>query len=87
MARASARVRYEAGGADLGELVEAERAPLAVRMLTAEARATREARLAEMEELAGVDFDTLWSAPGSPAPEKPGDRAAVPAALQTEVRR
>jgi outer membrane protein TolC len=60
-ARSSARVQYEAGGADLGALVEAERAPLAVRKLAAEARAVREARLAEMEELAGVDVE-VWNA-------------------------
>jgi outer membrane protein TolC len=58
-ATGAGRVQYEGGTLELADLIGAERAPLQVRALAAEARALREARLAALEELAGVDVETL----------------------------
>jgi len=53
---------YAAGSADLLELIEAQRTLLDVRLAVAEARVERERRVAELEQLAGVDFETLAGA-------------------------
>lgn len=50
---------YVAGGATLPELVEAQRTLLDVRLMVAQARIEREKRVAELEQLAGVDFETV----------------------------
>ncbi len=54
------RQTYAAGRTDLLELVEAQRTLLDVRLVVAEARVERERRLAELEELAGIDLETLY---------------------------
>jgi outer membrane protein TolC len=59
----SSRQAYAAGTGTFIELIDAQRTLLDVRLLIAEARAEREKRLAELEELAGVDIETL--APGA----------------------
>jgi len=53
------RQSYAAGSAGLLELVEAQRTLLDVRLVLAEARIERERRVAEIEQLAGVDLETL----------------------------
>jgi outer membrane protein TolC len=53
---------YAAGSADLLELIEAQRTLLDVRLIVAEARIERERRAAEIEQLAGIDLETLASA-------------------------
>lgn len=53
---------YAAGSAELTELIEAQRTLLDVRLVIAEARVERERRVAELEQLAGVDFAA--AAPG-----------------------
>ncbi|MCK6447133.1 MAG: TolC family protein [Planctomycetes bacterium] len=50
---------YAAGSADLLELIEAQRTLLDVRLMVAQARIERERRVAELEQLAGVDFETV----------------------------
>lgn len=54
------RQSYAAGSADLLELIEAQRALLDVRLMIAEARTERERRVAEIEQLAGIDLETLY---------------------------
>lgn len=53
---ANARQAYVHGAGDLPELVETQRALLELRVAVAQALAAREARLAEVERLAGLDF-------------------------------
>jgi outer membrane protein TolC len=53
---ANARQAYVNGAGELPELVETQRALLELRVAAAEALAAREARLAEVERLAGLDF-------------------------------
>lgn len=71
----AARTAYEAGELRLGELLAAERMPLELRGLLAEARIARETRLAELEALAGVDVERM-----------PTRVAAATAAVRTEER-
>ncbi|MFN0059840.1 MAG: TolC family protein [Planctomycetota bacterium] len=59
---ANQRAMYSAGLANLGELVESQRSTIEVEIALLESRTRREQRLAELEALAGVDFETL--APG-----------------------
>jgi cobalt-zinc-cadmium efflux system outer membrane protein len=59
LARKNARDRYSAGAAALADLIESERALLDARLAVAEAQASREQRLAEVEALMGVDVETL----------------------------
>jgi cobalt-zinc-cadmium efflux system outer membrane protein len=56
---ANARARYETGGLPAADWLEAESLVLELRLLRAEARSARDARLAELEALAGVDVETL----------------------------
>jgi outer membrane protein TolC len=56
---ANARQAYVNGAGDLPGLVEAQRALLELRVAVAQALAEREARLAEVERLAGVDLTRL----------------------------
>jgi outer membrane protein TolC len=51
---------YAAGSADLVNLIEAQRTLLDVRLMFAEACVERERRVAELEQLAGTDFETLY---------------------------
>jgi outer membrane protein, heavy metal efflux system len=55
----SVRAGYEAGAVELATMIEAERAVLDARAALAEARATREMRLADLEALAGFDVEAL----------------------------
>lgn len=59
---ASVRASFEAGATDLTTLVEAEHTVLEARDALATARAMREMRLAELEEQAGFDVETLADA-------------------------
>ncbi len=61
----SARRGYTAGTSSLFELIETRRMLLEVRLAIAEARIERERRVAEIEELAGVDVERL-----APQPEE-----------------
>ncbi|HVS11270.1 MAG TPA: TolC family protein, partial [Planctomycetota bacterium] len=54
------RQSYAAGSADLLDLIEAQRTLLDVRLMIAEARIERERRAAEIEQLAGIDLETLY---------------------------
>jgi outer membrane protein TolC len=56
---ASVRAAYETGTADLPTLVAAEQSVVDAHEVIATARATREMRLAEVEELGGFDVETL----------------------------
>jgi cobalt-zinc-cadmium efflux system outer membrane protein len=58
------RQSYAAGSADLLELIEAQRTLLDVRSMIAEARIERERRAAEIEQLVGIDLETLGNAEG-----------------------
>jgi cobalt-zinc-cadmium efflux system outer membrane protein len=55
----SLRAAYEAGAAGSEGLVESQRMLLDLRLAIAEARVSREQRLADLEALAGVDVETL----------------------------
>ncbi len=55
----NARQAYVTGAGGLAELVEAQRALLELRVACAQAQAAREARLAAVERLAGVDLARL----------------------------
>ena len=55
----SSRQAYTTATGSFIELIDAQRTLLDVRLLVVEARAEREKRLAELEELAGVDIETL----------------------------
>lgn len=55
----SSRQAYTTATGTFIELIDAQRTLLDVRLLVVEARAEREKRLAELEELAGVDIETL----------------------------
>ena len=55
------RQSYAAGTGGFLDLIEAQRTLLRVRLMAAEARATREKALADIEALAGVDAETLGS--------------------------
>ncbi len=55
------RQSYAAGSADLLELIEAQRTLLDVRLVIAEARVEGERRAAEIEQLAGIDLETLYA--------------------------
>jgi outer membrane protein TolC len=55
----SSRQAYTTATGSFIELIDAQRTLLDVRLLIVEARAEREKRLAELEELAGVDVETL----------------------------
>ena len=55
----SSRQAYTTGTGTFIELIDAQRTLLDVRLLIIEAKAQREKRLAELEELAGVDIETL----------------------------
>jgi outer membrane protein TolC len=67
---ASTEQTYAAGAAAFEDTIEARRLVLDVRLLVAEARATRERRLAEIEALAGIDVEALAAAPPEVAAAK-----------------
>lgn len=58
-ASAASRQAYATGAGTFTDLIESERTALDVRRMIAEARIEREKRLAELEQLAGVDIETL----------------------------
>jgi outer membrane protein TolC len=60
------RQAYTAGTGMYLDLIEAQRTLLDVRLTIAEAKAAREKSLAELEALAGVDFETLKSSTTKP---------------------
>lgn len=55
----SAQQSYSTGAASFLELIDAQRVLLDVRLAVAETRIERERRIAEIEELAGLDIETL----------------------------
>jgi outer membrane protein TolC len=61
----TAQQSYAAEGAPLGELIEARRALLEVRLVIAAARIERERRVAEVEEIVGADMETLVERQGA----------------------
>lgn len=63
----SSRQAYTTSTGTFIELVDAQRTLLDVRLLIVETRAEREKRLAELEELAGVDIETLAAPTTAPA--------------------
>ena len=63
---ASSRQAYSTATGTFIELIDAQRTLLDVRLLIVEARAAREKRLAELEELAGVDIETLAGPTSAP---------------------
>ncbi len=69
---ASLKAQYAASAASLTEYVDAQRALLEARLARAEARASREERLAELEALAGIDTETL--APSAKTPNDHNDQ-------------
>jgi outer membrane protein TolC len=58
-ALAGARQAYTTGTGSFSDLVESQRTMLDIRLMIAESRVEREKRLAELEEIAGVDVETL----------------------------
>ena len=54
-----ASTSYTLGGSSALEVIDAQRTLLDVRLMIVESKAEREKKLAEMEELAGVDVETL----------------------------
>lgn len=63
----NSRQAYSTGSIGLIELIDSQRTLLEVRRLTAEVVVEREKRLAELEELAGADVETLGRATTEPA--------------------
>ena len=59
LALSTTRQAYAAGSVGWTDLIEAQRTLLDVRLAIAEARIERERRVAEIEELAGIDLETL----------------------------
>lgn len=64
------RQSYVAGGSTYLDLIEGQRTLLEVQLVIAQARAMREMRLAELEALAGIDFETLAPHTGPVAAKK-----------------
>ena len=64
-ALASSRQAYTAGTGIYIDLIDAQRTVLDVRLTIAEAQIEREKRLADLEQLAGVDIETLGHTGGS----------------------
>lgn len=58
-ASAATRQAYATGTGTFTDVIESERTALEVRRMIAESRIERERRLAELEQLAGVDIETL----------------------------
>lgn len=57
----SSRQAYATGSVPFTELIDSQRTLLDVKLMLAEAKVAREQRLAEMEELAGVDVERISS--------------------------
>jgi len=55
----SSRQAYAAGSVPFTELIDSQRTLLEVKLMLAEAKVAREQRLAEMEELAGVEVERM----------------------------
>jgi outer membrane protein TolC len=66
-ALASSRQAYSTGTGSFADLIDTQRTLLDVRRMIADAWVEREKRLAELEALAGVDFETLAGDSASPA--------------------
>lgn len=73
----SSRQAYAAGSVPFTELIDSQRTLLEVKLMLVEARAAREQRLAEMEQLAGVDVERLSQdfsrGPLTPSPGTPAE--------------
>jgi outer membrane protein TolC len=69
------RQSYASGAAGFTDLIDAQRMLLDVQLMQTEAAAEREKRLAELEELAGVDVETLAAPPAT----RPSVATAAPA--------
>lgn len=81
----TARSAYSSGSGSFGDLVETQQTLLDARLKLAEAVIDHEKRLAELEELAGVDIETLArpQSPASAPASRPTDSAP---AANTDVR-
>ncbi|MFO0842271.1 MAG: TolC family protein [Gemmataceae bacterium] len=76
---------YVSGSASYLDLIESQRTLLGVRLAAAEARASREKRLAELEALAGTDIESIASAGGG-AGGKDASRDTPPPGLSEKER-
>jgi outer membrane protein TolC len=76
-ALASSRQSYAAGTVSFADLIDSQRTLLDVRVMAAEARASREKRLAEVEALAGFDVEMLGNSKSESSDLK-SDRAVTP---------
>ncbi len=66
----SAEQGYSANTVSLLDLIESQRTLLEGQLMLAEARATREKQLAHLEQLAGVDLETIGKTPQIVSPEE-----------------
>ncbi len=73
----TSRATYSAGTGRLLELIESERTLLEVRLSISEAGIERERRMAELEELAGADLETLFLPGSSSAPRTGSEKPAL----------
>jgi outer membrane protein TolC len=70
----SSRQAYTTSTGSFSDLIDAQRTLLDVRLLIVEAKAQREKRLAELEETAGVDIETLAGPTTAPATTQSSER-------------
>jgi outer membrane protein TolC len=75
-AAGAAELTYATGGGDLTTVIEARRTLLELRLAIAETRVARERRVAELEQLAGVDAERL-AAEGEDLSDRPRQGAAL----------
>jgi len=75
-ALSASRQAYATGTGSFTDLIDSQRTLLDVRLMVAEAQVEREKRLAELEALAGVDFETL-APPTTTAPSTAPAAASV----------
>lgn len=75
-AAGAAELTYATGGGELSSVIEARRTLLELRLAIAETRVARERRVAELEQLAGVDAERL-AAEGGDLTNRPRQGAAL----------
>ena len=82
-----ARESYATGGTSFTDVIDIQRTLLDVRLMIAEASASREKSLAELESLAGLDIETLTKGTSAPTtiPSSTESATMVPASGGTEV--
>lgn len=82
-----ARESYATGGTSFTDVIDIQRTLLDVRLMIAEASASREKSLAELEALAGLDIETLATETSAPTtiPSSTESSTTVPASGGTEV--